>query len=103
MTGVEPTKGKVKVGISVDQVAANVLAEETQFASLELAAESTAVNNLPGPVFKSETVPLPFEHNPRLLFERLLGMGPELTRWHQRSGRPLTEVLWIPLWIGSQS
>ena len=75
MTGVEPTKGKVKVGISVDQVAANVLGRETQFASLELAAESTAVNNLPGPVFKSETVPLPFEHNPRLLFERLFGDG----------------------------
>lgn len=75
MTGVEPTKGKVKVGISVDQVAAKVLGKETQFASLELAAESTAVNNLPGPVFKSETVPLPFEHNPRLLFERLFGDG----------------------------
>jgi len=75
MTGVEPTKGKVKVGISVDQVAAKVLGKETQFASLELAAESTGVNNLPGPVFKSETVPLPFEHNPRLLFERLFGDG----------------------------
>jgi hypothetical protein len=75
MTGVEPTKGKVKVGISVDQVAANVLGKETHFASLELTAESTGVNNLPGPVFKSETVPLPFEHNPRLLFERLFGDG----------------------------
>ena len=75
MTGVEPTKGKVKVGISVDQVAAKILGKETQFASLELAAESTGVNNLPGPVFKSETVPLPFEHNPRLLFERLFGDG----------------------------
>jgi hypothetical protein len=73
MTGVEPTKGKVKVGISVDQVAANVLGKETQFASLELAAEDTLSNALPGPVFKSETVPLPFEHNPRLLFERLFG------------------------------
>lgn len=73
MTGVEPTKGKVKVGISVDQVAAKVLGRETQFASLELAAEDTLNNALPGPVFKSETVPLPFEHNPRLLFERLFG------------------------------
>src|SRR5258708_969661 len=75
MTGVEPTKGKVQVGISVDQVAAKVLGKETQFASLELAAEDTSVNFFPGPVFKSETVPLPFEHNPRLLFERLFGDG----------------------------
>ena len=74
MTGVEPTKGKVHVGISVDQVAARSLGKDTQFASLELAAESVNLS-LPGPVFKSETVPLPFEHNPRMLFERLFGDG----------------------------
>src|SRR6185503_5003285 len=28
-----------------------------------------------GPVFKSATTPLPFEHNPRLVFERLFGEG----------------------------
>jgi hypothetical protein len=78
MTGVEPTKGKVHVGISVDQVAAKVLGKETQFASLELAAEDTIANFLPGPVFKSETVALPFEHNPRLLFERLFGDGAKI-------------------------
>ncbi|MCC6366453.1 MAG: DUF1552 domain-containing protein [Bryobacterales bacterium] len=76
MTGVEPTKGKVQVGISVDQVAARVLGRETQFASLELGAEKVNVNNNHvGPVFKSATVPLPFEHNPRLVFERLFGEG----------------------------
>src|SRR5438132_782632 len=73
MTGVEPTKGKVHVGISVDQVAAAALGKETQFASLELAAEPNRSNPHIGPVFKSETVPLPFEHNPRLIFERLFG------------------------------
>jgi uncharacterized protein DUF1552 len=78
MTGVEPTKGKVKVGISVDQVAAKVLGKETQFASLELAAENSLANPLPGPVFKSETVPLPFEHNPRMVFERLFGDGAKI-------------------------
>jgi hypothetical protein len=76
MTGVEPTKGKVHVGISVDQVAANVLGKESQFASLELGTEKVNVNNNHvGPVFKSATVPLPFEHNPRLVFERLFGEG----------------------------
>src|SRR3954468_18503181 len=39
MTGVELVRGKVQVGISVDQVAAQALGKETQFASLELATE----------------------------------------------------------------
>ena len=73
MTGCEPTKGKVHVGISVDQVAAQTLGSETPFASLELTTEDTG--NLPGPVFKSATNPLPFEKNPRFVFERLFGEG----------------------------
>ena len=73
MTGCEPTKGKVQVGISVDQMAAQSLGRETQFASLELTTEETG--NLPGPVFKSATNPLPFEKNPRFVFERLFGEG----------------------------
>ncbi len=73
MTGCEPTEGRLHVGISVDQVAAQTLGKETQFASLELATEETG--NLPGPVFKTATNPLPFEKNPRLVFERLFGEG----------------------------
>jgi len=78
LTGVEPAKGNVHFGISVDQVAAIALGKETQFASLELAAEPNRSNPHIGPVFKSETVPLPFEHNPRLLFERLFGDGAKI-------------------------
>ena len=73
MTGCEPTKGKVHVGISVDQVAARTLGKETPFSSLELTTENTG--NLPGPVFKDATNPLPFEKNPRFVFERLFGEG----------------------------
>ena len=73
MTGCEPTEGKVHVGISVDQVAAQVLGKETQFSSLELSTEEA--RNPPGPVFKSATNPLPFEKNPRFVFERLFGEG----------------------------
>lgn len=73
MTGVEPTKGKVQVGISVDQVAAQVLGKETQFASLELATEFNGP--LGGVSFKSATTALPFEPNPRRVFERLFGEG----------------------------
>lgn len=76
MTGVEPVKGKVHVGISIDQLAAQTLGKQTQFASLELAAEKTTVGSAHiGPVFRSATVPLPFEHNPRRVFEQLFGDG----------------------------
>src|SRR5579863_6259980 len=58
MTGVEPTKGKVHVGVSVDQVAAQALGKETQFASLELATEYNAA--LGGVSYKTAETPLPF-------------------------------------------
>lgn len=89
MTGCEPTEGKVHVGISVDQIAAQSLGGDTQFASLELSTEDTF--NLPGPVFKSATTPLPFEKNPRYVFERLFGDGgridPEATKARDAADR----------------
>jgi hypothetical protein len=76
LTGVEPTKGKVHVGISVDQWAAQTLGKETPFASLELSTENTGggAGHI-GPVFKTANTPLPFEYNPRRVFERLFGEG----------------------------
>ncbi|MGA8594689.1 MAG: DUF1552 domain-containing protein, partial [Bryobacteraceae bacterium] len=73
MTGVEPAKGTVHVGVSVDQVAAQALGKETQFASLELSTEYNGA--LGGVSFKTATTPLPFEPNPRQVFERLFGEG----------------------------
>ena len=73
MTGVEMVRGKIQVGISVDQVAAQALGKETQFASLELSTEYN--NALGGVSYQSATTPLPFEPNPRLVFERLFGDG----------------------------
>ena len=73
MTGVEMVRGKVQVGISVDQVAAQALGKETQFASLELATEYNGA--LGGISYKTATTPLPFEPNPRRVFERLFGDG----------------------------
>ncbi|MFZ0593339.1 MAG: DUF1552 domain-containing protein [Bryobacteraceae bacterium] len=71
MTGVEPAKGTVHVGVSVDQVAAQALGKETQFASLELSTEYNGA--LGGVSFETATTPLPFEPNPRRVFERLFG------------------------------
>jgi hypothetical protein len=73
LTGVELVRGKVHVGISVDQVAAQALGKETQFASLELATEPNEA--LGGLSYQSATNPLPFEPNPRRVFERLFGEG----------------------------
>src|SRR5713101_9408422 len=56
MTGVEMTKGKIQVGISVDQLAAQALGKETQFASLELSTENNHGGAAHvGPVFKTAT------------------------------------------------
>jgi hypothetical protein len=57
----------------VDQVAAQALGKETQFASLELATEENGA--LGGVSYKTATTPLPFEPNPRRVFERLFGEG----------------------------
>lgn len=78
MTGVELVRDKVHVGVSVDQVAARVLGKETQFASLELATEYNEA--LGGVSYKTAETPLPFEPNPRRVFERLFGEGGKIDR-----------------------
>jgi hypothetical protein len=86
LTGVhaKPTEGAdFRAGISIDQIAARHLGQETQLASLELGLESTElagacdvgfscayVNTL---CWRSPTTPLPMENNPRAVFERLFG------------------------------
>ena len=74
----------VKSGITIDQVIANKIGQETALPSLELATEdftgwiggcdtaySCAYMNTI--TWKNETTPLPMEINPRVAFERLFG------------------------------
>src|SRR5262244_3092373 len=74
----------VHAGITVDQVIANKIGQDTPFPSLELATEdftgwiggcdtaySCAYMNTIS--WKNETTPLPMEINPRVVFERLFG------------------------------
>lgn len=86
LTGVhaKPTEGAdFRAGISIDQIAAAHLGQDTQLASLELGLESTDlagacdvgfscayVNTL---CWRGPTTPLPMENNPRAVFERLFG------------------------------
>ena len=70
-------------GVSADQIAAEALKAETQFASLELALESVELlgacdgtyacaytNTI---AWRTPTAPLPMENDPRALFERMFG------------------------------
>jgi diadenosine tetraphosphatase ApaH/serine/threonine PP2A family protein phosphatase len=75
----------IRAGISMDQIAAEAFGNETPLASLELALE--AVDTMNGGcaaggyscaysstiAWRTPTTPLPMEHNPRAVFERLFG------------------------------
>jgi hypothetical protein len=73
----------LEAGISMDQIAAMDLGRHTQLASLELGLESTesaaSCDNGFNCVYTSTiswrgaTTPLPTEHNPRVVFERMFG------------------------------
>jgi len=91
LTGIQVKKTTVdiKASISVDQIIANKIGNQTRFASLELGMDDARqagdcdsgyscayTNNL---AWKSETQPLPPILDPRALFERLFGSGPILT------------------------
>src|SRR5438128_8768072 len=73
----------VYASVSMDQIAAQELAKETQWASLELGIESNAMlgacdggascaytNTI---AWRNPTTPLPIENDPRAVFERLFG------------------------------
>lgn len=86
----------IRVGISIDQVLAKEIGQETPFPSLEFATEDfsgyiggcvpgyscTYMNTIS---WASETAPLPMEINPRVAFERLFGRaGPAEDRIRRR-------------------
>jgi uncharacterized protein DUF1552 len=85
LTGCQPQKTSIKVGISVDQVAASQVGQKTRFPSLELGCDrgqqagncdsgySCAYSN--NISWKSESTPMAKEIDPRLVFERLFGGG----------------------------
>jgi hypothetical protein len=87
LTGVPPrgvqAQAEVSAGISMDQIAAKMLGQETQLASLEVSLEPNDFAGSCDPGFScayintiswlGPTTPLPMEHNPRVVFERLFG------------------------------
>jgi hypothetical protein len=89
VTPFNSTDGALMDSISVDQVAARVMAKETQLASLELGIESNSIlgacdggscaytNTI---AWSSPTTPLPIENDPRAVFERLFGASASTDR-----------------------
>jgi hypothetical protein len=87
LTGVHPFRtggADVKLGISADQIAAKELAKYTQVSSLELGLEGQVLAGncdsgytcaYMSMSWRSPTVPVPAEVNPRAAFERLFGDG----------------------------
>src|SRR6476620_1063724 len=86
LTGVRPketTGADIELGISVDQVAAQAIGDQTRLPSIELGCESTRTAGSCDAGYscvyencmswRSATTPMSTETNPRLLFERLFG------------------------------
>jgi hypothetical protein len=81
----QPTRGTadLRAGISMDQIAAKELGRYTQLASLELGLESSESSGTCSSGFscaytstiswRTPTTPLPMEHDPRAVFERMFG------------------------------
>lgn len=88
LTGAHPVKtpgANIRVGVSVDQVAARVLGAQTRFASLELGVERSARSGScdsgyscaysSNVSWRTPTTPMAKEIDPRLVFERLFRDG----------------------------
>lgn len=83
------TGSVVEAGVSVDQLVARQVERETQLASLELSLEApfTGVCDIGSScvytdtiAWRNATTPLPMEHNPRAVFERLFGEADSTSR-----------------------
>jgi hypothetical protein len=84
LTGAVPERGaQAHLGVSADQVAAQHIGQDTPLPSLELSIEESVLaceasfscayrNSI---AWKSPTEPLPMYSNPRLVFEKLFGVG----------------------------
>jgi hypothetical protein len=84
LTGAVPERGpQAHLGVSADQVAAKQIGQDTPLPSLELSIEESVLaceaafscayrNSIS---WKSATEPLPMNSNPRLVFEKLFGVG----------------------------
>jgi hypothetical protein len=85
LTGAEMAKkmdGKVMVAPSVDQVAARAVADQTFLPSLEVGLSNHETKYS----FRATDAPVPYEANPRLVFNRMFrGRPPVVPNWKTRA------------------
>ena len=100
LTGAQPRKtdgNDIRVGTSVDQLAAQRIGEQTRLASIEIGGEAGGMaGNCDSGYscvysstmsWKSPTQPLPKEVNPRLVFDRLFGLEGGVDRARREAAR----------------
>ena len=83
LSGASPQKGGVKVGTTIDQMAAAQIGQDTPLPSIELAIEDVSLSCGAGYgcayfntiSWLTPTVPLPMENSPQVVFEKLFGDG----------------------------
>ena len=83
LSGAHPEKDSIRVGQTIDQIAAQQMGQDTPLPSLELSVEDVALSCGSGYAcaysntisWKTATTPLPMENNPQVVFEKLFGDG----------------------------
>src|ERR1051326_8795587 len=83
LSGGQPQKNAVRVGVTVDQIAAEKIGQDTPLPSIELAIEDVSLSCGAGYgcayfntiSWRTPTVPLPMENSPQVVFEKLFGDG----------------------------
>src|SRR4026209_452482 len=83
LSGAHPEKGTVHSGKTIDQLLADHIGQDTPLPSVEVCIEEVALNCGAGYgcsyyntiSWKNDTLPLPMENSPQVVFERLFGDG----------------------------
>lgn len=83
LSGTHPEKGSVHGGMTIDQVLAEHVGQDTPLPSIELGIEEVGLNCGSGYgcayyntiSWRTPTLPLPMENSPQVVFERLFGDG----------------------------
>src|SRR5712691_455070 len=83
LSGGRPQKNAVRVGVTLDQVAAQHISQDTPLPSIELGIEEVNLSCGAGYgcayfntiSWRTPTVPLPVENSPQAVFEKLFGDG----------------------------
>jgi hypothetical protein len=92
LSGAPPQKNAVRVGTTIDQVAAAAIGQDTPLPSIELAIEDVSLSCGAGYgcayfntiAWRTPTVPLPMENSPQVVFEKLFGDGGTVEQRLQR-------------------